>query len=325
MKAHTGLHALRSQQRIVPRLYRIAANAIADHFRAQRPTEELPEDFPAPERERAFTAELARCVAPFLAGLPETYREALQLSEIDGLPQREAAERLGLSLSGAKSRVQRGRRLLRERFLECCEIEATAGGLDYAPRRRSCGCGQVASRVASFCGLVRLSKVGAGRRRETRSMEEAMETISRDEIKQAVRSRYAQVAQTHGSCCAPSCCGGDRAPTDAEGAFARDGLCGRGAGRSARRRQPRPRLRQSAGDRRVEARRDGTRPGQRRRVRLLSRRASGRRVRPRDRRRHDAGDDLPRAPAPSAAAIATSSSGSARSKACRSPMRASTS
>lgn len=141
VKAHTGLHALRSQERIAPWLYRIAANAIADHFRAQRPTEELSEDLPAPERERDLTAELARCVAPFLAGLPETYRAALQLSEIDGLPQREVAERLGLSPSGAKSRIQRGRKLLRERFLECCEIEATVDGLDYAPRPRSCGCG----------------------------------------------------------------------------------------------------------------------------------------------------------------------------------------
>jgi RNA polymerase sigma-70 factor (ECF subfamily) len=141
VKAHTGMHALRSPERIAPWLYRIAANAIADHYRALRPTEELPEDLPAPEQERDFTAELARCVAPFLAGLPETYRAALELAEIDGLPQREVAERLGLSLSGAKSRVQRGRKLLRERFLECCDIEATAGGLDYAPRPRSCGCG----------------------------------------------------------------------------------------------------------------------------------------------------------------------------------------
>ncbi len=141
VRAHVGLHALRSEERIAPWLYRIAANTIADHFRAQRPTEELPEDLPAPERERDCTAELARCVAPFLAGLPELYRAALQLSEIDGLPQREVAERPGLSLSGAKSRVQRGRKLLRERFLACCEVEATAGGLDCAPRTRSCGCG----------------------------------------------------------------------------------------------------------------------------------------------------------------------------------------
>jgi RNA polymerase sigma-70 factor (ECF subfamily) len=140
VKAHTGLHALRSQERIAAWLYRIAANAIADHFRAQRPTEELPEDLPAPEQQRDCTAELARCVAPFLAGLPETYRSALQLSEINGLPQREVAERLGLSLSGAKSRVQRGRKLLRERFLECCEVEAIAGGLDCAPRAKTCGC-----------------------------------------------------------------------------------------------------------------------------------------------------------------------------------------
>lgn len=140
VKAHTGLPALRSEERIAAWLYRIAANAIADRFRARRPTEELPEDLPAPEQERDCTAELARCVEPFMAGLPETYREALRLSEIEGLPQREVAKRLGLSLSGAKSRVQRGRRLLRERLLDCCEIEAIVGGLDCTPRRAGCGC-----------------------------------------------------------------------------------------------------------------------------------------------------------------------------------------
>jgi RNA polymerase sigma-70 factor (ECF subfamily) len=140
LKAQTGLRALRAEGRVAAWLYRVAANAIADHFRAQRPMQELPADLAAPEVERDCTAELARCIAPFVADLPETYRTALRLSEIDGLPQREVAVRLGLSLSGAKSRVQRGRRLLRERFRECCEIEAAGGGLDCAPRAPGRGC-----------------------------------------------------------------------------------------------------------------------------------------------------------------------------------------
>ncbi len=55
--------------------------------------------------------------------LPEKYRTAIQLSEIDNRSQKEVAAQEGISLSGAKSRVQRGRGLLKEMLHECCEFE----------------------------------------------------------------------------------------------------------------------------------------------------------------------------------------------------------
>jgi RNA polymerase sigma-70 factor (ECF subfamily) len=75
------------------------------------------DDGPAPEE----------ILAPFLGelvgSLPTPYRDALTLTELDGLTQTEMGRRLGLSTSGAKSRVQRGRTMLRERLLDCCDIE----------------------------------------------------------------------------------------------------------------------------------------------------------------------------------------------------------
>jgi len=70
------------------------------------------------------------------ACLPQKYAEALLLSDLEGLTQHEVAARLGLSLSGAKSRVQRARRLLREAFLRCCHFEFDRRGhiIDYGPR-----------------------------------------------------------------------------------------------------------------------------------------------------------------------------------------------
>ena len=87
-------------------------------------------------------------------------------------------------------------------------------------------------------------------------------------------------------CCAPSCCEAPP-PTANRGAWAI-----REAELAAvpRGRQSRPGLRQPAGHRRAAAGRDRGRPGQRRRVRLLARRASGRADRARDRRGHDARD-----------------------------------
>lgn len=139
LKVNTSLHTVKSHGSISAWLYRIAANSIADHYRSQKPWEELPDELAAPEPERDYVAELATCLQPLIADLPETYRTALVLSEIEGLPQKEVANRLNLSLSGAKSRIQRGREKLRQRLLDCCDIETGQGGvIGYEPRDKKC-------------------------------------------------------------------------------------------------------------------------------------------------------------------------------------------
>ena len=60
----------------------------------------------------------------------------MRLSEIEGLQQQEVADRLGLSLSGAKSRIQRGRALLKGVLERCCHFEFDRRGnvMGYEPR-----------------------------------------------------------------------------------------------------------------------------------------------------------------------------------------------
>ena len=139
IRALAALNALRSPSSFEPWLYRIAARVIADHFRSLKPSEALSDNLTAAQPVDDPVAELATCLQPLIDELPETYRTALMLSEIEGLPQKHVAQHLGISLSGAKSRVQRGRRLLRDRVLACCEIEADRSGIvDYRPRDRVC-------------------------------------------------------------------------------------------------------------------------------------------------------------------------------------------
>ena len=143
LKAHTSLPTIKSHGSIAAWLFRIAANAIADHYRSQKLWVELPEELAAPEPECNYVAELAACLQPLIADLPETYRSALVLSDLEGLSQKEVANRLGISLSGTKSRIQRGREKLRQRLLECCDIETGRGGIiGYEPRGKNCdgGC-----------------------------------------------------------------------------------------------------------------------------------------------------------------------------------------
>jgi RNA polymerase sigma-70 factor (ECF subfamily) len=59
------------------------------------------------------------------------------LSELDGVPHAEIARRLSISVSGVKSRVQRGRELLRRMLTDCCEIAVDARGavVDCVPKQ----------------------------------------------------------------------------------------------------------------------------------------------------------------------------------------------
>lgn len=142
VRMHRGLASLAEGERFGAWVYRIAANAIADHLRvrARHPLaskappdgSELRQDEP-PE---SLEAELAECVAMFVARLPSPYREAVTLTELEGLTQKDAAEMLGVSISGMKSRVQRGRERIRHMFEECCEISVDCRGhvTDCTPR-----------------------------------------------------------------------------------------------------------------------------------------------------------------------------------------------
>ena len=138
-------------------IFRIARNAIADHYRRaavqrERPTgidvgrHEPPLAEPAPDELRG---ELAACLAPLLQRLPAHSREALVLTELEGLTQTEAAARLGLSPSGMKSRVQRARVQLRDLLVACCEIELDRRNrvTGYQPRGEPCSCNPTAPRL----------------------------------------------------------------------------------------------------------------------------------------------------------------------------------
>ena len=57
------------------------------------------------------------------------------MADIEGLSMKEVAEELNISVSGAKSRVQRGRKMIKEIILKCCEVNTDKYGniVDYEP------------------------------------------------------------------------------------------------------------------------------------------------------------------------------------------------
>jgi len=147
-----GLGSLRNTERLHAWVYRTARNVIVDHYRSPAVRREVPngdaEDLAdaqavdpadvASEDEGAAVRELAACMTPMLQRLPPAYREAIRLTELEGLNQADAARRSGVSVSGMKSRVQRGRRQLRAVLEDCCRIELDRrGGVVAFDRRDS--------------------------------------------------------------------------------------------------------------------------------------------------------------------------------------------
>ncbi|MCI0400280.1 MAG: RNA polymerase sigma factor SigZ [Gammaproteobacteria bacterium] len=145
VKAYTRQGTLKEPSKLRPWLYQITRNAIIDYYRLQKPSEAVPDELIHEERteeDGSAQWELARCLVPLLDELPEPYRQALRLTEFEGATQSEAASRLGLSLSGAKSRVQRGRKMLRGALLKCCRValDRRGGVVNYEAREGCDGC-----------------------------------------------------------------------------------------------------------------------------------------------------------------------------------------
>ena len=143
LKIHKGLPSLRRRDRLEAWVFQVTRNTIIDYYRRQKAEVELSEAKETVDNALLGDStrdELASCLSPMVDQLPERYREAVLLAEYQGLTQAQVGQRLGLSLSGAKSRVQRGRSKLKKMLLDCChfEFDRLGGVIDYQPRDSTC-------------------------------------------------------------------------------------------------------------------------------------------------------------------------------------------
>lgn len=135
VRIHAKVGTLQDLGKLESWLYQITRNVIIDYYRSRRPTEQLPETLGPSEDayEEDLVTRLASDVREMVEALPEPYREALVLTSYEGLSQKELAKRLGLSYSGAKSRVQRARERVKDMLMTCCHFEFDRRGtvIDY--------------------------------------------------------------------------------------------------------------------------------------------------------------------------------------------------
>jgi RNA polymerase sigma-70 factor (ECF subfamily) len=151
LKIHQQIGTLKDAKKLESWIYQITRHAIIDLYRSKRPTVSLeePEVLQLPEElpDDDIVSELFPSVRTMVNSLPEQDRQALVLTEYQGLTQKEFGERLGLSFSGAKSRVQRAREKLKQQLLACChfELDRRKHIIDYQPRCQCCSTGTCCS------------------------------------------------------------------------------------------------------------------------------------------------------------------------------------
>ncbi len=142
VRIQTGIHTLKQENSLVSWLYQITRNSIIDYYRSHKSMEELPKSLTTQDQDPSEKArrDIENCLEPMIQNLPDKYRQTIVLSELENWPQKAVAKKQGLSLSGAKSRIQRGRTLLKEMMLECCYFDYDHRGtlVDYQAKDSSC-------------------------------------------------------------------------------------------------------------------------------------------------------------------------------------------
>jgi RNA polymerase sigma-70 factor (ECF subfamily) len=117
-------------------LFEVARNTLADRLRVARHTVDLPDDLANPAEETDVVDTLTGCLSRVLSELDADDRDAITLCDLQGMAQADFARAKGLSLSAAKSRIQRARQRMKARMTEVCQVQVDDAGhvLDFVPR-----------------------------------------------------------------------------------------------------------------------------------------------------------------------------------------------
>lgn len=140
VKIQLQQHQLRNPEKLIGWMYRIAKNAITDHYRLKK-KEQLGVIVEVEDDRHVFNECVEQCLSTLADTLPSPYKEALELSEKQNISQTALAKHWGISYSGAKSRVQRARQMLKEKLQALYKIETDAyGNVLVCEISEPCGC-----------------------------------------------------------------------------------------------------------------------------------------------------------------------------------------
>lgn len=142
IKIHLNKDSLNESSKLSSWVYQITRHAIIDYYRKQKLQYNENEIFEIYFKENKESAQISfnNCILPFVEKLEPKYKDALLQTSFGNLSQKEYAEQLQISYSGAKSRVQRARQMVKELFMACCPVATDKYGNIIDPGKCGCDC-----------------------------------------------------------------------------------------------------------------------------------------------------------------------------------------
>ena len=130
IKIYKNLNKINDRSKIKSWIYKITRNTIYDYYKSKMILEKLPEEILSPDKtiNKEVENSLNSCLLTLINNLPDLYKEALIHSEINGETQKKLATLKNISLSAVKSRVQRGKKILKMELEKCCSFEFDHNG-----------------------------------------------------------------------------------------------------------------------------------------------------------------------------------------------------
>jgi len=131
IKIYKNINSLNDEKKVKSWVYTITRNTIYDYYKQNNSKiVEFDDSLMniANENDDQYLSEISSCIFTMIWSLPQKYAEALLRVDVEWLSQKELAKNLNISIPWAKSRVQRGRKILKEIFLWCCELEINKYG-----------------------------------------------------------------------------------------------------------------------------------------------------------------------------------------------------
>lgn len=108
-------------------MFQIAHNTTIDYLKKENKFTDEITDVIEKDENNSYQ-EVEELIKPLIKLLPEKYAVPLLLADIEELKQAEVSKKINLSLTATKSRIQRARKLLKEKIIECCNLELDEKG-----------------------------------------------------------------------------------------------------------------------------------------------------------------------------------------------------
>jgi len=143
IKIHSKIDQLKDDTKIQSWIYQITRNLIVDYFRGvkkeYKKTQYQFENIDEETSENVMT-EAIKDMVTMMEELSPKYCEALCLTELERMSQKAYAEKIGISYTAAKARVQRARKALKDMLMNCCHYQFDKYGtvLDIYPKNCCC-------------------------------------------------------------------------------------------------------------------------------------------------------------------------------------------